>query len=195
MARTLEPEKLTVQAVADRLGVDRKAISHHVGTREHLLSLAALDLFAASVAALRIDVSGDWRAACRSYALGLADSLVAIGPFAGYLPRRNPLGDHMMGLTQVIVRKLCRAGFADEYAQRLLSALTSICLGHARDLADLAEGRPSRPALVREAIEGRSQEEYPDLARIVADPVDTYSRVQLEFAVDTFLRGAEPKRA
>lgn len=44
-ARTLDPGAVTMQAVADVLGVDRKAVNHHVSDRETLLGLVAVDAF------------------------------------------------------------------------------------------------------------------------------------------------------
>jgi len=38
-ASSIPVEDLTMQAVADRLGVDRKAVNHHVSDRETLIRL------------------------------------------------------------------------------------------------------------------------------------------------------------
>ncbi|GIM93444.1 hypothetical protein [Paractinoplanes toevensis] len=40
-ARDMDPATLTMQAVAERLGVDRKALNYHVTDRDGLLELVA----------------------------------------------------------------------------------------------------------------------------------------------------------
>ena len=53
-ARTLAPEQLTMQAVADVLGVDPKALNYHVGDRETLRELVAVDAFTVELSRMEI---------------------------------------------------------------------------------------------------------------------------------------------
>ena len=46
----MDPQTLTMQAVADELGVDRKALNYHVTDREGLLRLVAAGRFEATFA-------------------------------------------------------------------------------------------------------------------------------------------------
>ena len=72
-----EPGAITMQAVANVLGVDRSAINNHVANKEALLMDVALDVFAEAFAAVRIDAPRSWQDVCRQYARGFADSVIA----------------------------------------------------------------------------------------------------------------------
>src|SRR6476469_4738319 len=68
--RSLDRAGLTLQAVADRLGVDRKAISYHVAGRQELIDLVATATIAEELAGLVLpepwgDAITTWAAATR----------------------------------------------------------------------------------------------------------------------------------
>ena len=63
-ARDLPIKSLTMQAVADRLGVDRSALHYHVPDRAALIELVAEDLFASSLSPRGIGPDTDWREGC-----------------------------------------------------------------------------------------------------------------------------------
>jgi AcrR family transcriptional regulator len=181
-----------MQAVADRLGVDRKALNHHVGNRENLLRLVALDAFSATFSAVEIATRSRWADACRTYAAGLADSLIATGGLVEYLPLADPAVTRFLDPTEALLAKLVKAGFDQATAQRALVLLTAICTAFARDVLQAAqEAERPRPRILRTALQARDAARYENLARISANPVDTYDRAQLEFSVDVFVRGAE----
>ncbi|GEB95603.1 hypothetical protein [Microbacterium lacticum] len=57
-----------MQEVANALGVDRKALNHHVTDRESLLELLAIDAFRTRFAEADVDLGDTWQDACRTYA-------------------------------------------------------------------------------------------------------------------------------
>src|ERR1700759_3393894 len=67
-ARTLEPEAITMQAVADPLGVDRSALNYYVTGRNALLELVAADAFSTHASQIEVPSDDGWQAACRAYA-------------------------------------------------------------------------------------------------------------------------------
>src|ERR1700755_143263 len=67
-ARTIAPEALTMQKVADALGVDPKALKYHVGDRDALRALVAVDVFESELRRVKIPDGGDWRDVVRVYA-------------------------------------------------------------------------------------------------------------------------------
>ena len=76
-------EALTMQAVAEALGVDPKALNYHVGDREGLRGLVALDVFETELGRVELPADGDWRVVTRSYAAALRDAFTQLGVLAG----------------------------------------------------------------------------------------------------------------
>src|SRR5271168_335957 len=58
-ARTIAPEALTMQKVADVLGVDPKALNYHVRDRDGLRELVAVDVFESELRRVKIPGGGD----------------------------------------------------------------------------------------------------------------------------------------
>lgn len=191
-ARSLEPGEITMHAVAARLGVDPKALNHHVGNRENLLRVIAREAFSANFSTVEITAQSPWEDACRTYATGLVDSLIATGGVVGQLPLDDPLIPRALEPTEALLAKWIAAGLELGTAQRALVLLSSICMAFARDFLQADhEAEPLRHRLLRQALSGRDAAQYENLARISADPVDTYNRSQLDFSVDLFIRGTQ----
>ncbi|MFC1403404.1 TetR/AcrR family transcriptional regulator C-terminal domain-containing protein [Streptacidiphilus cavernicola] len=190
-ARTLPPERLTMQAVANLLGVDRKAIHNHVPDREALATLVALDALAANSTDVQIPEDADWQTASRIYAYGLVDGVIAVGGLARHLSQGSPLTAQTLDGTEAVLARLIEAGFDQATAQRYMAALTNICLAFARDVIDAAqEGTATRLHYLQAALAERDADHFPHLSRIARQPEDTYDRQQLEFTLDIFLAGA-----
>jgi TetR/AcrR family tetracycline transcriptional repressor len=192
-ARSLDPDAVTMQAVADALGVDRKALNHHVTDRENLLGLVALDAFSASFSATEIEPRTSWQDACRDYAARLTSSVISAGVLAEHLRPGDSRAGGMLAATEAVLSKLVSAGFDDETAVRLLALLTNLCMSYARDVA-LASRTGERPRhlMLRDAL-GDDGAQFENLARIVEEGVDTYDARQLDLAIDVFLVGAAAK--
>ena len=190
-ARSLDPDTLTVQAVADKLGVDRKAVRHHATDRETLLRLAALDAFAEISSDIGIPASSSWQEACRLYALGFADNVIATDALAEHLRLDNSLIVKLGGPTEVLAKKLTTAGFDDESALRALALLTNICMAYAQDVVFVSRsGERPRRLMARESLSGHKRE-FETFARLVDLSIDTYDRKQLEMSVEIFVHGIE----
>ena len=191
-ARSLDPDTLTMQALADELGVDRKALNHHIGDRETLLGLVAMETFTEAFTAVDIGAHTRWQEACRSYARGFTDSVITVGALADRIRLDDPYVTSMLEPTEAVLKKLVEADFSDATAMRLLAMLTNICLAYARDTVIAARsGVTPRPVLLRKALEQRDPAEFETLARIAVLPVSTYDRAQLELSIEIFVLGAE----
>ncbi len=192
-ARSLDCDALTMQAVADLLGVDRKALNHHVGNREALLELVALDAFSSSFSAVQIAAHSRWQDACRTYAMGFVDSMIAVGALADHLQLGDPVvTTRFLQPTEAILKKMLEAGFDAETAQRSLALLSNICTAYARDThITWRSGQRPRPFLLREALKERDVQGFENLARLAAAPVDSYDRQQLAFSIDVFVTGLD----
>lgn len=115
-ARTLAPEALTMQAVADVLGVDPKALNYHVGHRDGLRELVAVDAFEVELSRVALPSVGDWRDVLRSYAAALRDATVKLSVLATYfrLPT-NGLG--ALEPVERVLQELVAAGFSVDEAE------------------------------------------------------------------------------
>lgn len=191
-ARTLPPEGLSMQSLADALKVDRKALHYHVKDRQSLFELVARDAFSQLLAQCSVADAGNWKDACRNYARSLAASAVAVAEWADCLW----FGDVMTGLSlepvEALFRHLHEAGFSDEEAVRLVSVLATVCLGHARDLAEARkESTRTRPGLLKSALDVKERPGFSNLERISALGVNTYGPEQLGFSIELILDGAD----
>ncbi|MGW6117942.1 TetR/AcrR family transcriptional regulator C-terminal domain-containing protein [Nocardia sp. NPDC055165] len=194
-ARSLDPDLVTMQAVADALGVDRKALNHHVSDRDTLLALVAMDAFSGTFSAVRIAEHARWQDACRAYARGFTNSVLAAGSLIEHLQLGDPYVTSVLEPSEAVLEKMVAAGFDDEAAMRSLSLLTNICLAHARDLVLASRsGVAPRPTILRKALEERDPSEFETLTRIAGLSVTTYDDAQFDLGVETFILGTEALR-
>ncbi len=133
VARTLDPESLTMQAVAGQLGVDPKALNYYVNNREQLLGLIAVDAFGSALEKLELPAEDDWREVVRAYAIGLRDSLVRIGPVAMYITFPSGTGLAALRPADTLLQALLRAGFEIDEAAMTLTFIAEFVFSAARD--------------------------------------------------------------
>jgi len=191
-ARSLDPDALTMQALADHLGVDRKALNHHVSDRDTLLALVALDAFSSTFSAVGIASHTRWQESCRSYAHGFTHGAIAAGVLADRIRLTDAYVTKVLEPTEAVLQAMVAAGFDDEMAMRTLSMLTNICLAYARDavLASRSNTSP-RAVILRGALQQRDPAKFPTLARIAELTTTTYDQRQLDLSIDIFIAGAE----
>lgn len=198
VARRMDPRDLTMQAVADELGVDRKALNYHVRDRDSLLELLAIDAMLARFAAIEVDPDGDWREASRAWATGMRDSVLATGALVSYFPFRGPAELSMVGPAEVVLEKLLAAGFDIETAARGMHLLNTISIGFARDLVDSSrEGGHPQVAELRRALR-ESPTGFDALRRVFDVELDTYDERQFDFELSAYFARMEtllPKEA
>lgn len=194
-ARTIPLEDLSMQSLADALKVDRKALHYHVKDRQSLFELLAHDAFSRQLSQTRLMETSDWKEGCRIYARDLTASAAALVEMIDYLWFGDLMNDLPLQPIETLFRLLYEAGFTDEEAIRLMTALGTLCLGHARDLAQARkEDARTRTRLLRSVLNAQPPSEFPNLERISSRNVDTYSADQLTFSVELLLTGAENLR-
>ncbi|MWB97755.1 TetR/AcrR family transcriptional regulator [Agromyces seonyuensis] len=133
-ARRLDPDSITMQAVADALGVDRKTVHYHVRSRDELLALVAADAFASELAAAAApDDDASWEGALRGFARIIHDvSLVA--PLShGIQFEPNPQDLQAILPAERAVRALLDAGLDADRISAVLRTAAIIGIGYARD--------------------------------------------------------------
>lgn len=195
-ARTLPMEELTMQSLADTLKVDRKALHYHVKDRQSLFELLAHDAFTRQLSQTPVSEAADWREACRIYARDLTASAANLAELVDYLWFGDMMNDLPLEPVEIVFGHLNAAGFTDEQAIRLMTVLATLCLGHARDIAQARKEKDrTRLRLLQSALNAHSVSRFPNLERISSGNVDTYGAEQLAFSVELFLEGAEGLRA
>ncbi|MFI9761236.1 TetR/AcrR family transcriptional regulator [Streptomyces sp. NPDC051963] len=191
-ARSLEPGAITMQAVADVLGVDRSAINNHVANKDALLRDVALDVFAEAFATVRIGAGLSWQDVCRQYARGFADSVIATGPLAQHLVSGAPFQGTVLHAAEVMLGAMTDGGIDSDTAIRMLALLNNVCLQYAHDHI-AASARKQGPLLtaLRQALAERDADDFPHLARIAAHLPDVSARTQLDVSVEIIIGGTE----
>lgn len=191
-AQTFEVDQLTIQSLANAMNVDRKALNYYVKDREALLAILAHKAFADGFSSDSVRTAGDWRDASRIYAQRFVEGAVSLGKLSEHLWFNEPLTAWSLEATESLFALYFEAGFPDEAATRLVTMLSTLCLGHARDViqATSSQEKP-RPKAVRAALERLDAEKFANLLRILDHGYDTYGDEQIEFSIDVFLIGAQ----
>lgn len=195
-ARSIAPEALTMQAVADVLGVDPKALNYHVGDRDGLRELVALDVFESALTRVALPDSGDWRSVLRTYCAALRDAVVELGVLATYF-RLPPTGIGALAPVERVLQELVDAGFSVADAGHALRLVTE--LGHAagREAVFLAQStvHPNVDE-VAAALGGTLEGTFPMLRQVVAAREDdTDDEAQFLFSLDVVIAGLEQNLA
>jgi len=191
-ARSLEPSAITMQAVADLLGVDRSAINNHFANKDALLMDVALDVFAEAFATVQIGTRRSWQDVCRKYARGFADSVIATGPLAQHLVSGAPFQGTVLHAAEAMLGAMVDGDIDSDTAIRMLALLNNVCLQYAHDhiAASAAAQGPLLTAL-RQALAERDADAFPHLARIAVDLPDVSARTQLDMSVEIIIGGTE----
>ena len=205
VARTFDPQTMTMQAVADELGVNRKALSYHVTDREGLLRLVAADAFASHFADSfqnHLDNAGaasvgDWRNTVRAWAFAVRDSVVAAGVVVSYF-RITGSDPAVFQPVERVLQDMVGAGFDLQTAGRAVVFLTRFAMGVGRDIV-LESETGSHPQdlevrrLLHEETDGDGYEAFSFMmAAGMNGPGDIAT--QFEFEIDVFIDGMERRR-
>jgi hypothetical protein len=184
---------MTMQAVADALGEDPKALNYHVGDREGLRELVALDVFESELYRVELPAGGDWRVVTRSYASALRDAFTQLGVLATsfHLPAASGLG--ALAPVECVLRALVDAGFDVDQAGRALTLITETAYTAGRAAVLTAQNRvhPNVPE-VASALQSAAVDDYPMLRQVVASGEGMgQDSGQLDFNLTVVISGLE----
>lgn len=187
-ARRTEGE-LTMQSVADTLGVSRKALHYYVGDRQGLLTLVVLDRFERELQRVELPTDGGWQAVLRAYASAYRDGLVQVGVHGGasvdHTPFRGAGASAVLALAERVLDALLTAGFEVGDARRGVTAVANVAQSAAQNAVHDVHRIETRAALDR-----LSDADYPALRRVLdADPAPDDG--QFEFELDFVIGGLE----
>lgn len=191
VARRIPQGELTMGAVANALGVSRKALHYYVGDREGLINLVVADLYESHLAAVSLPGDADWQTVLRMWARAIRDGVVKVGIAATYVQLRGPSGAASMDLTERVIKTMLDAGFDNVLARRALSAISNIAFA-AANFALLKQQHGIYPqeselgAALAQAFEG----DFPALRQVLAT-VQSEDSGGFEFELNLMLRGLE----
>jgi len=200
------PGRLTIRALAERLGVRPMALYTYFGSKDELLD-AARDHILGGLWAHRgaeradaADTDGDdgeagWVGRLRSVGLGLYRLLVA-HPALIHLFATRPLAGHEAAeATEEHLRVLREAGFDRAGAARAHLALLQHALGAATWEVQLNRGRDARSRQRRrEALAAMPAQRYPTLVDLAEELVEnTVGEQQFLYGLDVILTGLQDR--
>lgn len=158
-----------MQAVADALGVSRKALHYYVGDREGLLTLMVADLFERELTSVELPVDDDWRAVLRAYSVAFREGLVQVGVATDFTRLRGIGAAAALALADRVLDALLAAGFPPDAARYALTAASNIAQSAAySSAAQTASGVHRHRAETSAALEHEPQDTYPALRTVLA---------------------------
>ncbi|BDV32276.1 putative transcriptional regulator, TetR family [Microbacterium terricola] len=191
----MEPDRLTMRAIAAELGVDPSAVNYHVADRETLLELVAADVVLSQIEDTRLPDSADWRAAIRVFADRLRAGVILSGSHSPYF--RFPAGGAPRALTIVdeVLERLTGAGLCADEAIRALTAVNQITFAAARE-AVLTQNGGRHPQLdeMQRAIDDLQPDELPGARAVIAHWAPE-SDEQFAYNIDLLIAGIESRLA
>lgn len=189
-ARAFDPQSLTMQAVADRLGVDRKALHFHVKDKDSLLELIATDAFASRFGSSRLSPGSDWQTACREFARNMNDALASCGLLVLHLRPQAQADARVLVPADEIFERLTAAGFDETFAARSVTLIANTTINFARDVVITAPGgEHPQTTEVRVALDAIESAQFSALRHAAALGVNTSDEAQFDFDIDLLLAG------
>lgn len=192
-ARAIAPGALTMQAVADALGVDRTTLHYYVGDRDGLLELVVADLFETELRSITLPEHAGWQAVLRAYGSAIRQGVLKLGVTATSFRLRGTSGAASLALAEQVLRVLTDAGFSTDDAGRVLTLVSGLAMSAAHDVLGSAESRlhHQTPEVVR-ALKDLPRSEFPLLSGVVADRgVAATAAEDFEFNLDIVIAGLE----
>ncbi|MGQ7296985.1 TetR/AcrR family transcriptional regulator C-terminal domain-containing protein [Quadrisphaera sp. KR29] len=191
-ARELAPHELTMNGVAQQLGVDRKAVNYHVADRDGLLVLVVAEAVAARFAELDLPVDLGWQEACKRLAHAIRSSTIESGLVAHTFRLGRRADVRMLRPVEAVLQQLVAAGATPALAGRLLTTLSTLATASAHDHIAAADHPPS-PQLVEvaAALHQVGPDDFPVLRAMVSEAVSASDEEQFDVDLEVFLHGAE----
>jgi TetR/AcrR family transcriptional regulator, tetracycline repressor protein len=190
-ARSVPREKLTMQAIADALGVNRKALHYHVGDKESLLNLVVADLFESELANVDLP-NADWQIVLRAWARAFRDGVLQVGIPTTFVQLHGMAGITAMKLTERVLGSLFDAGFDAVLARRGLTVISNVAMTRAQiELLRAQHGIYPQEAELADVLSQTSPEQFPRIRRILASLEDETPDNEFEFEIDLAIAGLE----
>ncbi|KRD05926.1 hypothetical protein ASE48_17445 [Mycobacterium sp. Root265] len=191
-ARRLPPRALTMQAVADALGVDRKALHRYVGDKDGLLELVVADLFDAELNRVEVPEGIRWQDLLAIYATAIRDGIVRSGSVQTHYRLSGPGGPASLALAERVLHALVQAGFDLDTAGGILTFVGDIAFSAARNAIISADVRehPQVPE-VADALSNLPVTEFPLLREVTGTQRNRLPDRDFDLALRILVGGLE----
>lgn len=189
----MPPGELTMQAVADALGVDRTALHYYVGDRDGLLELVVADLFETELRSIRLPEGASWQEILRAYGSAIRQGVLKLGVTATSFRLSGTGGAASLALAEQVLRALTTAGFGTDDAGRALTLVSGLAMSAAHDVLGSAGSRlrHQTPEVVR-ALKELPSSDFPLLSGVVAERAAvTTATDDFDFNLDIVVAGLE----
>ena len=189
----MPPGELTMQAVADALGVDRTTLHYYVGDRDGLLELVVADLFETELRSIRLPEGASWQEILRAYGSAIRQGVLKLGVTATSFRLSGTGGAASLALAEQVLRALTTAGFGTDDAGRALTLVSGLAMSAAHDVLGSAGSRlrHQTPEVVR-ALRELPSSDFPLLSGVVAERAAvTTATDDFDFNLDIVIAGLE----
>lgn len=191
-ARAIAPEDLTMQAVADALGVDRSSLNYYVGDRGGLLELIVTDLFDAELRDFELPDDADWTGVLRAYGKAVHRGVVHLQATAAQFQLR---GTQSLALAERVLEALTAAGFTMAEGGHILSLVSGVAYTAARDLLGGEQSRSQHTSEVARALGEAPAGRFALLGAVIADRAVAGTADDFEFSLDVVIDGLQLRLA
>jgi TetR/AcrR family tetracycline transcriptional repressor len=192
-ARRLDPETLTMQSLADEIGVGRKTLHYHVKDRDELLRLVSEDTLQEHLSAQATVRTDDWRVAIRAFATSMRVAVIAAGRWVQYARLDGSDAFGHLEPAEAALQSLVAAGFSEETSALALGLAAEFTLTSARDALARQRGPHHPQAEELHRVLGDSADDRFDglrrLAQLEWDELG--SERQFEFDLTVLVYGLE----
>ena len=190
-ARSIAPAPLTMQAVADALGVDRTSLHYYVGDRDGLLELVVTDLFETELRRADLPTDGSWTDILRAYAFALHRGVLNLHVTGTHFRLR---GTGILALAERVLRALTEAGFDIDDAGRTLTLVSGMAFATAHDLLGGEQSKLRQQPEVARALDEAAEGDFALLGAVVANRAGaTAAAHDFEFGLDVVISGLQQK--
>jgi AcrR family transcriptional regulator len=187
-ARAIAPEDLTMQAVADALGVDRSSLNYYVGDRGGLLELMVADLFDAELRDFVLPEDAEWTDVLRAYGKALHRGVVHLQATATHVQLR---GTHSLALAERVLESLTAAGFTVAEGGHILSLVSGVAYTAARDLLGGDQSRSHHTSEVTRVLGAAPAGQFALLGEIIANRAVAGTADDFAFSLDVVIDGLQ----
>lgn len=187
----MDPSQVTMQSVADRLGVDRSAVHYHVKSKGELQALVAEAALNAAIRVPELPDGADWRDVLAAFAETMRRAGLAEAEYTPHLKGHLWFPERGLRLTERVLDALVAAGLTAEEAAQVFVLLVRVVVSATRDEAQ-ARLHGDHPALVEPARQvDAAHTEVPAMARFVTDVAGLDADAQFAFSLSFVVAGVE----
>lgn len=151
-----------MKAVADALGVDRKALHRHVGNLDGLVDLVVADRFETELRRITLPANAPWQSLLTAYAHALRTGVAGLSGVRPRLQLRGGTESLMLPWAERVLNAMVNDGFSTYQAGSALTLVATIAITSGQTAETV--GHPHIPEITR-AVGGGAQ--YPHLAEVI----------------------------